>query len=111
DHQRARDQERALRPRHHCFPALRSARPARHLARHPACMGLLAPALLISTKEHSMARKFSPLTAAVLAALGMALPAAAQQQGVTDTEIVIGDILPLTGPPALLGVAHNLGVK
>jgi branched-chain amino acid transport system substrate-binding protein len=36
---------------------------------------------------------------------------AAAQQGVTDTEIVIGDILPLTGPPALLGVAHNLGVK
>jgi branched-chain amino acid transport system substrate-binding protein len=38
-------------------------------------------------------------------------PAAAQQQGVSDTEIVVGDILPLTGPPALLGVAHNLGVK
>ena len=38
-------------------------------------------------------------------------PAAAQQQGVTDTEIVLGDIVPLTGPPALLGVAHNLGVK
>lgn len=37
--------------------------------------------------------------------------AAAAQQGVTDTEIVVGDILPLTGPPALLGVAHNLGVK
>jgi branched-chain amino acid transport system substrate-binding protein len=36
---------------------------------------------------------------------------AAAQQGVTDTEIVIGDILPMTGPPALLGVAHNLGVK
>jgi branched-chain amino acid transport system substrate-binding protein len=36
---------------------------------------------------------------------------AAAQQGVTDTEILLGDILPLTGPPALLGVAHNLGVK
>lgn len=45
-----------------------------------------------------------------LLALGAALPASAQQ-GVTDTEIVIGDILPLTGPPALLGVAHNVGVK
>jgi ABC-type branched-subunit amino acid transport system substrate-binding protein len=44
-------------------------------------------------------------------ALAAALPVAAQQQGVTDTEIVLGDILPLTGPPALLGVAHNLGVK
>ncbi len=51
-----------------------------------------------------------------LAALGLAWtalasPAFAQQQGVTDTEIVVGDILPLTGPPALLGVAHNIGVK
>ncbi|WP_304309168.1 ABC transporter substrate-binding protein [Pseudacidovorax intermedius] len=50
-------------------------------------------------------------TALGLLAAGAFLPAAAQQQGVTDTEIVIGDILPLTGPPALLGVAHNLGVK
>ena len=31
--------------------------------------------------------------------------------GVTDTEIVIGDVEPLTGPPALLGVAHTIGVK
>lgn len=45
-----------------------------------------------------------------LFAAGAMWPALAQQ-GVTDTEIVIGDILPLTGPPALLGVAHNLGVK
>ncbi|MFT3804469.1 MAG: ABC transporter substrate-binding protein [Burkholderiaceae bacterium] len=53
------------------------------------------------------------LTALVLGllAVGAASNAAAQQQGVTDSEIVIGDILPLTGPPALLGVAHNLGVK
>jgi ABC-type branched-subunit amino acid transport system substrate-binding protein len=36
---------------------------------------------------------------------------AVAQQGVTDTEIVIGDILPLSGPPALLGVAHNIGVR
>lgn len=52
----------------------------------------------------------------ILAALGLlgagaCAPALAQQQGVTDSEIVLGDILPLTGPPALLGVAHNLGVK
>lgn len=48
-----------------------------------------------------------------LALLGTTLAAGsfAQQQGVTDTEIVVGDILPLTGPPALLGVAHNIGVK
>ena len=46
---------------------------------------------------------------AVLASLASA-PLQAQQ-GVTDTEILLGDILPMTGPPALLGVAHNLGVK
>ncbi len=33
------------------------------------------------------------------------------QQGVTDTEIVIGDIVPMTGPPALLGVPHTIGVR
>lgn len=51
---------------------------------------------------------------AVLAAVagGAFAPAVyAQQQGVTDTEIVVGDILPLSGPPALLGIAHNIGVK
>lgn len=53
----------------------------------------------------------SLVLAAVTAAMCAAFPALAQQQGVTDTEIVLGDILPLTGPPALLGVAHNLGVK
>lgn len=49
--------------------------------------------------------------AAVALIVAAAAPAWAQQQGVTDTEIVVGDILPLTGPPALLGVAHNIGVK
>lgn len=57
-----------------------------------------------------MNKTLRPLAMGLLAA-GICLPALAQQQGVTDTEIVIGDILPLTGPPALLGVAHNLGVK
>jgi ABC-type branched-subunit amino acid transport system substrate-binding protein len=46
----------------------------------------------------------------VVAALGLA-GAAAAQQGVTDDEILIGEVLPLSGPPALLGVAHTLGVK
>jgi branched-chain amino acid transport system substrate-binding protein len=55
-----------------------------------------------------MIRRLTPIAVSLLAAA--ALPAAAQQ-GITDTEIVIGDILPLTGPPALLGVAHNVGVK
>jgi ABC-type branched-subunit amino acid transport system substrate-binding protein len=58
-----------------------------------------------------MNRRISLLATAAALALGAALPVAAQQQGVTDTEILLGDILPLTGPPALLGVAHNLGVK
>ena len=55
--------------------------------------------------------KFTRTAVAVLGLFAAALPAIAQQQGVSDTEIVVGDILPLTGPPALLGVAHNLGVK
>jgi len=66
--------------------------------------------LISNQKEFSMNRRLTLRTALVLAAVCAAWPAAAQQ-GVTDTEIVLGDILPLTGPPALLGVAHNLGVK
>ncbi|WP_053076746.1 ABC transporter substrate-binding protein [Caenimonas sp. SL110] len=57
-----------------------------------------------------MNRTLFKLTSVALLAACAFGPAAAQQ-GVTDTEILIGDILPLTGPPALLGVAHNLGVK
>lgn len=57
-----------------------------------------------------MNRRLGTLVACGLLAVGIPL-SAAEQQGVTDTEIVLGDILPLTGPPALLGVAHNLGVK
>lgn len=57
-----------------------------------------------------MIRRLSTFAALGLVAAGIGLPVAAQQ-GVTDTEILVGDILPLTGPPALLGVAHNLGVK
>lgn len=56
-----------------------------------------------------MNRRLKPLVAIGL--LAAASFSALAQQGVTDTEIVVGDILPLTGPPALLGVAHNLGVK
>lgn len=43
-------------------------------------------------------------------ALLVGSPALAQQ-GITDTEIVIGDVEPLTGPPALLGVAASIGHK
>lgn len=35
----------------------------------------------------------------------------AADPGFTDTEIVIGDVEPLTGPPAILGVAHTIGIK
>ena len=61
-----------------------------------------------------MSRTDLSRTFALGASLAMALFAGAawaQQQGVTDTEIVVGDVLPLTGPPALLGVAHSIGVK
>lgn len=57
-----------------------------------------------------MNKRLTALALGLLAA-GATFHASAQQQGVSDTEVVIGDILPLTGPPALLGVAHNLGVK
>ncbi len=53
---------------------------------------------------------FARLAAATLLAASMTC-ALAQQQGVTDTEILIGDVMPLTGPPALGGIAHNLGVR
>lgn len=52
------------------------------------------------------------LTTIASLCLAMAMGQAwAQTQGVTDTEIVIGDIVPLTGPPALLGVPHTIGVR
>lgn len=50
------------------------------------------------------------LAAAALLA-GVALPALAAEQGVTDTEITVGEVNPYTGPPALLGSAHATGVK
>lgn len=37
--------------------------------------------------------------------------AQAADPGITDTEILIGDVEPLTGPPALLGVAASIGHK
>lgn len=49
--------------------------------------------------------------AAALVAAALAGPATAADQGVTDTEILLGEVEPLTGPPGLLGIAHNLGVR
>ena len=54
------------------------------------------------------------LATASLLLAGMYLstgPALAADPGITDTEIVIGDVEPLTGPPALLGVAASIGHK
>src|SRR5438477_12092167 len=48
------------------------------------------------------------LLAAVLFTSG---PLLAAEQGITDSEILIGDVEPLTGPPALLGVAASIGHK
>lgn len=51
---------------------------------------------------------------ALAAAALLAVPATATlaaDQGVTDSEILLGEVEPLTGPPGLLGIAHNLGVK
>ncbi|RRH76174.1 ABC transporter substrate-binding protein [Falsigemmobacter faecalis] len=49
----------------------------------------------------------------LLAAALLAAPAGAAlaNQGITDKEILLGEIEPLTGPPGLLGVAHNLGAR
>lgn len=47
------------------------------------------------------------LTAALVAGTS----AHAADQGVTEDEILLGEVEPLSGPPALLGVAHNLGVR
>src|SRR6204780_3629747 len=38
-------------------------------------------------------------------------PALAADPGITDTEIVIGDVEPLTGPPAWLGAAASIANK
>jgi branched-chain amino acid transport system substrate-binding protein len=77
-------------------------------------MGALAAALLINTTNTKGGWEMkiylttaSLLFAGVLLAGGPALA----QQGITDTEIVIGDVEPLTGPPALLGVAASIGHK
>jgi branched-chain amino acid transport system substrate-binding protein len=50
-------------------------------------------------------------TASLITAVLLAGAPTQAQQGITDTEIVIGDVEPLTGPPALLGVAASIGHK
>jgi branched-chain amino acid transport system substrate-binding protein len=50
-------------------------------------------------------------TLALLASGIFAVAAHAQQQGVSANEILLGEVEPLTGPPALLGIAYNVGTK
>lgn len=51
-------------------------------------------------------------TLAIMLAGGIFAAAAhAQQQGVSASEILLGEVEPLTGPPALLGIAYNVGTK
>ena len=50
-------------------------------------------------------------TLALLASGIFAVAAHAQQQGVTASEVLLGEVEPLTGPPALLGIAYNVGTK
>ncbi len=56
-------------------------------------------------------RNRRPLAGALLATALLAAAPAFAQQGVTDTEILLGEVEPLTGPPALLGLAYNVGTK
>lgn len=51
------------------------------------------------------------LGAALTSLLLTGTGALAADQGITDTEILLGEVEPLSGPPALLGLAHNIGVR
>lgn len=55
-------------------------------------------------------RSIKAVAAAILLAAS-SQAALAQDQGVTETEIVLGEVEPLSGPPGLLGIAHNIGVR
>lgn len=47
----------------------------------------------------------------LIAAMALLATAAHAQQGVTDKEILLGQVEALSGPPALLGNAINVGIK
>ena len=53
-------------------------------------------------------KRMIAVAAAVQALMG---PAYAEAPGVSDHEIRIGEILPLTGPASFAGKAHYLGTK
>jgi branched-chain amino acid transport system substrate-binding protein len=58
-----------------------------------------------------MIKRFAAATLLVAGIQASAPGAYAADPGITDTEILIGDVEPLTGPPALLGVAASIGHK
>lgn len=87
------------------------------MARYKAVLGKLA-APLLATEPHAAANMeemmIKYLATASLLLAGACLiggNALAADQGLTETEILIGDVEPLTGPPALLGVAASIGRK
>lgn len=53
----------------------------------------------------------SKLTTAAVLAIGIFTATAHAEQGVSATEILLGEVEPLSGPPALLGIAYNVGTK
>jgi branched-chain amino acid transport system substrate-binding protein len=78
-------------------------------------VGELAASLLIKQaieqEEETMIKYLATASLLLAGAYLTGSHALAADPGVTDTEIVIGDVEPLTGPPAMLGVAHTIGVK
>lgn len=87
------------------------------MARYKTVLGKLA-APLLATEPHAAANMeemmIKYLATASLLLAGACLiggNALAADQGLTETEILIGDVEPLTGPPALLGVAASIGRK
>lgn len=58
-----------------------------------------------------MSKTLKAVAGVVIGALGMLGSAHAAEIGVTDTQVLIGEILPLTGPGNFAGKGHFLGTK
>ena len=58
-----------------------------------------------------MIKRFAAAMLMATAVHAGTVTSAAAEPGITETEILIGDVEPLTGPPALLGVAASIGHK
>src|SRR5882762_2569125 len=61
--------------------------------------------------EEKMIKYLATASLLLVAAYLTGANAVAAEPGLTDVEILIGDVEPLTGPPALLGVAASIGHK